>query len=46
MRISVSNWQTTMNDVRRTVGGVERALAPLVHRRRKKGTLLGLHDTL
>jgi glutamate/tyrosine decarboxylase-like PLP-dependent enzyme len=27
MRISVSNWQTSMNDVQRTVAGVERALA-------------------
>jgi glutamate/tyrosine decarboxylase-like PLP-dependent enzyme len=27
MRISVSNWQTDMQDVRRTVAGVERALA-------------------
>jgi glutamate/tyrosine decarboxylase-like PLP-dependent enzyme len=27
MRISVSNWQTSMDDVQRTVAGVERALA-------------------
>jgi glutamate/tyrosine decarboxylase-like PLP-dependent enzyme len=29
MRISVSNWQTDMDDVKRTVAGVERALAKL-----------------
>jgi glutamate/tyrosine decarboxylase-like PLP-dependent enzyme len=29
MRISVSNWQTDMDDVKKTVAGVERALATL-----------------
>jgi hypothetical protein len=29
MRISVSNWQTDLDDVRRTLEGVERALKSL-----------------